>query len=856
MELLGKYRILEELGKGGFATVYRAVDTTLDREVALKVLDPLLMRDETWVARFRHEARAVANLRHPHIVNIHEIGEIEGRLYIAMELARGGSLAQVIEARGRIPWSEALALLQPICAALDYAHGQEVVHCDLKPANILLDAEAGPLLTDFGFARLLVDNSVSMSISGGILGTPAYIAPEIWELDQAERPADIYALGCILYEMLVGSALFGGKTPMQAMRAHDKGAQYPAAWPDGVPPEILVVLDKTLARKPERRYATAGALWHALSTLEAQAESAREAAERAAVAAQWRDEAEAAMTEGEWSAAKMAVGRWLTVTPEDEDALQVQQQIEKRMAEIGEPVAASSPKPGGGYAYQQPPQLAGAIFPVAPSDPLEKPYQYLQTLIAAGRWSEAEQLARVILTQQANYRDVPALARRVAQEQAAVQRKRLRSSPARPAPVERKKPPAQGVPPWAWAVGAGFVVVCIIIAILAVQGLPNLLGAGEDPPAATATQRPPTPPPPPTAPATPVVRFVPEDWQYGVRVNDLVANSPAERSGSISPGDYIIAINDQALGAGEGAFSDLVQSYAPDETVIFWLLPQLSGEPFSVTITLAEHPELSERGYLGVYHQSDSITVRFDETMFSGEFSAGRGGVGNECRVIDQSVTVTQLDLFEDEWFYFAVPFTDEDLGKHLIWAVHSPDGGFEYRDVIRTISNDEDRCFWQGFALGSDSEPGEYELVVRSGNHGVIYSETFTVEYYDLSTVPRPERDPLGNFTFGRSGVNSGDCVVSNPITRLNLGALADNEWFYFASSYTMDEIDNSLTWNVLGPEGQTIYSSSRILQDTLDLCLWQGFALDADSMPGTYTLEIEYNSRIVYRQTFQLVE
>ncbi len=127
-EKLGKYRILEKLGKGGFATVYRALDITLDREVALKVLDPLLMRDETWVGHFRQEAKTVAALEHPNIVGIYEIGEMEDRLYLAMELAEDGSLAQMIKTRRFLPWSETLAILKPICKALEYAHDKGVVH--------------------------------------------------------------------------------------------------------------------------------------------------------------------------------------------------------------------------------------------------------------------------------------------------------------------------------------------------------------------------------------------------------------------------------------------------------------------------------------------------------------------------------------------------------------------------------------------------------------------------------------------------------------------------------------------------------------------------------------------------------
>jgi serine/threonine-protein kinase len=373
---LGKYRILDELGKGGFATVYHAVDTTLDREVALKVLDPLLMRDATWAARFRQEAKAVANLRHPHIVGIFEISEVEGRLYIAMELATGGNLAQAIGERGRIPWSETLTLLKPVCEALDYAHGQGIVHRDLKPANVLLDPD-GPLLTDFGFARLLVDNSLSMSLSGGIFGTPAYIAPEIWEYDRAGVPADIYALGCITYEMLVGATLFGGKTPMQTMRAHDKGPHFPAAWPADVPEAITRVLEKALAREPENRYPAAGSFWYALHDLEAQVEAEREAAERIAVAAQWRAEAEAAMAEEEWRAAKMAVGRWLAVTPEDVEALQAQERI------------------------------AAAL--VAQSDPLLPAYQALREALSAQQWEEALAQGQQIVAANPDYRDVPTL---------------------------------------------------------------------------------------------------------------------------------------------------------------------------------------------------------------------------------------------------------------------------------------------------------------------------------------------------------------------------------------------------------------------------------------------------------------
>ncbi len=261
-EQLGNYRILEELGKGGFATVYRALDTTLDRGVALKVLDPLLMRDATWVKRFDDEAKAIAKLKHPHIVTIHNIEKRAQRIYIVMELASEGSLKNIITQRGPFGWEEALDLLRPIAEALDYAHSYNIVHRDIKPDNILLDASSTVLLSDFGLAKLLVNNSWSYSLSGdSVLGTPAYIAPELWDDEPAGSPSDIYALCCVIYEMVTGETLFQGSKPSVIMRRHVlDGPRFPETWPEGVPLTLSAVLGKGLAQSPEDRYASAGAL--------------------------------------------------------------------------------------------------------------------------------------------------------------------------------------------------------------------------------------------------------------------------------------------------------------------------------------------------------------------------------------------------------------------------------------------------------------------------------------------------------------------------------------------------------------------------------------------------------------------
>jgi serine/threonine protein kinase len=166
---LGKYEILAEIGSGGFGTVYRARDVDLDRLVALKVLHPELLRDSVFLQRFRREAKTAANLDHPGIVTIYEIGEVEGRHYIAMRLLEGQSLSQVIDERaGSLTQQEILAILDDVAAALDYAHRQDVVHRDVKPNNVVV-TPSGAVLTDFGIVRVLNDRS-QVTATGQAMG--------------------------------------------------------------------------------------------------------------------------------------------------------------------------------------------------------------------------------------------------------------------------------------------------------------------------------------------------------------------------------------------------------------------------------------------------------------------------------------------------------------------------------------------------------------------------------------------------------------------------------------------------------------------------------------------------------------
>jgi WD40 repeat protein/serine/threonine protein kinase len=264
-EELGRYKILEEIGRGGFAIVYRARDTKLNRSVALKELRPGLLDDVEWVKRFNREAQTIAHLDHGRIVTIHDVVELNKRLFIVMRLIKGPSLDEVIAGQGPMAWSQTVESIRAVAEGLDYAHSRDILHRDLKPANILLDPERGPLLSDFGLAKLVGDNSLSQS--GGIVGTPHYIAPEVWEGQEATPQADIYALGCILYEMLTGEKLFQGDSPPAVMMAHFNRLMLPETWPEGVPSGVAGVLTTALARQPDERYATAREMAQALTTL-------------------------------------------------------------------------------------------------------------------------------------------------------------------------------------------------------------------------------------------------------------------------------------------------------------------------------------------------------------------------------------------------------------------------------------------------------------------------------------------------------------------------------------------------------------------------------------------------------------
>lgn len=252
---LDEYRLETVLGQGGMARVYRAIDVGLDRWVAIKVIDASFRNDPDYKTRFEREAKAIAQLEHPHIVGLYRYGEVDGLLYMAMRYIEGMSLAALLKSYRQqeqlIPIAEAHRVFTQVCQALDYAHSRGVIHRDVKPANIMLDRQGNAFLADFGLA-LISD----VGTRGEIFGTPHYIAPEQAMSSASAVPqSDLYAMGVILYEMFTGVVPFDASSALDVAMLH---MTKPPTPPRQIQPDINPALEdailKALEKKPSDRY--------------------------------------------------------------------------------------------------------------------------------------------------------------------------------------------------------------------------------------------------------------------------------------------------------------------------------------------------------------------------------------------------------------------------------------------------------------------------------------------------------------------------------------------------------------------------------------------------------------------------
>jgi eukaryotic-like serine/threonine-protein kinase len=259
--LLGdRYRLLEKIGEGGAAEVFRAKDQRLDRIVAIKLLRPQFTSDEQSRHRFSVEARAAAGLSHPNIVDVYDFGEApDGSMFIVMQYVEGKNLKDILQQRGRMSTDQAVSIAQQVCHALSVAHAKGLIHRDVKPQNIMIDQAGNVRLTDFGVVKAL--SGPALTMSGMTFGTAAYLSPEQATGATIGPPSDIYALGCVMYEMLAGIPPFSGDSA--AVVAYKQVWEQPRPLHDlvpEVPPSLEAVVMRCLNKEPDRRYPTTEAL--------------------------------------------------------------------------------------------------------------------------------------------------------------------------------------------------------------------------------------------------------------------------------------------------------------------------------------------------------------------------------------------------------------------------------------------------------------------------------------------------------------------------------------------------------------------------------------------------------------------
>ncbi|MFJ7985411.1 Stk1 family PASTA domain-containing Ser/Thr kinase [Streptomyces sp. NPDC096351] len=247
----GRYRVDARIAVGGMATVYRAVDTRLDRVLALKVMHPALATDAAFVERFIREAKSVARLSHPNVVGVFDQGAEGAYVYLAMEYVAGCTLRDVLRERGALPPRAALDILEPVLAALGAAHRAGFVHRDMKPENVLIGDDGRVKVADFGLVRAV---GSATATTGSVLGTVSYLAPEQIEHGTADTRADVYACGVVLYEMLTGGKPHGGDTPAQVLYQHlNTDVPAPSAAVPGLAVELDGLVAAATARNPELR---------------------------------------------------------------------------------------------------------------------------------------------------------------------------------------------------------------------------------------------------------------------------------------------------------------------------------------------------------------------------------------------------------------------------------------------------------------------------------------------------------------------------------------------------------------------------------------------------------------------------
>jgi eukaryotic-like serine/threonine-protein kinase len=263
--VLGRYQLTRMLGQGGMGVVYEAIDTTLDRRVAVKLLTESFSGDSEAAQRLMREAQASARLNHPNVVTIHHVGRQDSYSYIVMELLEGGSVQQQVEQRGQLPWQEATRIVAQVCRGLQAAHAAKLIHRDIKPSNILRSAKGVAKLADFGLVRMLDDSQLRLTATGILVGSPYYMSPEQCASDRVDELSDLYSLGATYFALLVGRPPYRGTQPVQICFEHCSApVPDPRDFVATTPDTCAAIVMRAMSKRPEDRFTSAGEMLSAL----------------------------------------------------------------------------------------------------------------------------------------------------------------------------------------------------------------------------------------------------------------------------------------------------------------------------------------------------------------------------------------------------------------------------------------------------------------------------------------------------------------------------------------------------------------------------------------------------------------
>src|SRR5262245_43096961 len=256
----GRYRLTEHIAGGGMGDVWRAIDQVLARTIAVKILLPTLVADPGFAARFRDEARTMATINHPGVVDVYDYGSDNGVTYLVMEYVEGDALSKTLTRVGRLTPARTMSLIAQAADALQAAHDKGIVHRDVKPANLLVRPNGTLVLTDFGIARREAA-ATHLTQVGSVLGTASYISPEQASGQGATPLSDVYSLGVVAYQCLAGRRPFEGESPIEIAVQHVDAA--PPPLPPDIPPAVRAIVERCLAKAPAGRFPSAAALANA-----------------------------------------------------------------------------------------------------------------------------------------------------------------------------------------------------------------------------------------------------------------------------------------------------------------------------------------------------------------------------------------------------------------------------------------------------------------------------------------------------------------------------------------------------------------------------------------------------------------